>query len=488
MRGPEIEDVAQPLTRTFLGVPAVSLAWTLVAVPTLLGLILNRPVPEGQELAVAFTGTYQLTMLACAVAFAARHRLFRSVPAGWMAVGLCVLPVVQSVTALVALALPPSAAATASSSAAVIGGGAALVCFTCTARQHGPRHEPITLGFAAGVLLSGGALVSTLLLTIRPVAPAAVSAILVDLAGVALVVAAIWAVARYVDLPGPIKVVFLVGGAALGARAAILTWGTARDAATLVPVVLDGVACVAFLVTAMVLLSMVSKALRVGNSLESSRMDAAERDLRTAEAVLHEARSTMAGLSSAAQLLDLRRNDLSEPDRIRLVAMSTSEMERMQRLLDGYQHDVCLPVSLTDVIGPLIESLRSRGHAVTLVHAQLTPCQALARADDVAEVVHILLDNAARHGSGSAIVVGIVANRSSVQITVVDDGPGVPQELRETLFDWGISRPGSVGRGIGLHVALARAQGMGGNLRLASSAPGHTSFELILPGVVAECA
>jgi signal transduction histidine kinase len=217
----------------------------------------------------------------------------------------------------------------------------------------------------------------------------------------------------------------------------------------------------------------------------------AEHGLRSAEAVLHEARSTMAGLSSAAHLLAVRRGELSEPDRARLESMSSAEMGRMQRLLDQDHRaglPVMLPVALSEVIGPLVESLRARGHDVSLVDTGVTPCQALARADDVAEVVHILLDNAARHGSGSPIVVDIVSLDTLVGITVNDHGPGVPTALLGSLFDWGTSRPGSVGRGIGLNVALARAREMGGDLQLASSRPGRTSFELTLPGVVVGCA
>jgi signal transduction histidine kinase len=65
-------------------------------------------------------------------------------------------------------------------------------------------------------------------------------------------------------------------------------------------------------------------------------------------------------------------------------------------------------------------------------------------------------------------------------MTVADDGPGIPRELRARIFEPGFSTKQS-GWGIGL--ALARRiveENHGGSLRLASADRG-AAFEIILP-------
>ena len=98
----------------------------------------------------------------------------------------------------------------------------------------------------------------------------------------------------------------------------------------------------------------------------------------------------------------------------------------------------------------------------------------MGRADDIAEVVNVLLENAAVHGGPDAVSVGVSRDLDGhgVTVTVSDQGPGIPPELRERLFDWGVSRPGSPGQGIGLHVAADITHELGGRLELLPTAFG----------------
>jgi signal transduction histidine kinase len=66
------------------------------------------------------------------------------------------------------------------------------------------------------------------------------------------------------------------------------------------------------------------------------------------------------------------------------------------------------------------------------------------------------------------------------KITVSDDGPGIPRELRSRIFDPGFSTKQS-GWGIGLSLARRIVEeNHGGTIRLAPSDRG-ASFEIILP-------
>jgi signal transduction histidine kinase len=86
-----------------------------------------------------------------------------------------------------------------------------------------------------------------------------------------------------------------------------------------------------------------------------------------------------------------------------------------------------------------------------------------------------------RRRSGRVEVTLIQGEAQSI-IQVSDNGPGVPERVRERLFQpfGGSGRPGGVG--LGLAIARELAQGHGGDLVLVASGPSGSTFELRLPG------
>ena len=56
------------------------------------------------------------------------------------------------------------------------------------------------------------------------------------------------------------------------------------------------------------------------------------------------------------------------------------------------------------------------------------------RRDQLQRVVRNLLDNAARHAS-TTVAVGLRPTTRTVELTVDDDGPGIPPEDRELVFE-----------------------------------------------------
>jgi signal transduction histidine kinase len=68
-----------------------------------------------------------------------------------------------------------------------------------------------------------------------------------------------------------------------------------------------------------------------------------------------------------------------------------------------------------------------------------------------------------------------------ISITVTDDGPGVPEELKERIFQPFFStKKKTNATGLGLTVATGFVQQMGGVLRFESE-PGKTAFQMLLP-------
>jgi signal transduction histidine kinase len=79
------------------------------------------------------------------------------------------------------------------------------------------------------------------------------------------------------------------------------------------------------------------------------------------------------------------------------------------------------------------------------------------------------------------IVVSLAKTSEATLVSVRDNGPGVPERVRERLFQpfAGSGRPDSTG--LGLAIARELAQAHGGDLSLADTGPGGSTFELRLP-------
>jgi signal transduction histidine kinase len=122
--------------------------------------------------------------------------------------------------------------------------------------------------------------------------------------------------------------------------------------------------------------------------------------------------------------------------------------------------------------------------AVRLERAGPGPVWAVGDPDAVARILRILLDNALRFApAGTVVTVGLRRIHRHAEITVRDEGPGIPEEDRERIFErFERGAQGQNGAGFGLGLAIGRelAHRMDGELRLGATAR-PTCFVLELP-------
>ena len=126
----------------------------------------------------------------------------------------------------------------------------------------------------------------------------------------------------------------------------------------------------------------------------------------------------------------------------------------------------------------------TRWPAVALiVQAQEAPAHLSADPDQLTAALWAVLQNAAealRDTRDARIDLVIRAIVGRTLITVIDNGPGIPLAEAADIF-----RPffttKAEGTGVGLSLARQILRGHGGNLALASSRPGVTVFEAIIP-------
>jgi signal transduction histidine kinase len=209
-----------------------------------------------------------------------------------------------------------------------------------------------------------------------------------------------------------------------------------------------------------------------GLGVRLHEIELAHRDDR---ARLHEINSTVAGIASAQNLISGRPADEGTKA---LATMMSAEVQRLQRLVADRLPHRRRTVDLDDIVGQIVLSHLARGRVVVWEPSGL---RALGRADDIAEVVNVLLENAAVHGGPDAVTVQVTRELDGpgVLIAVTDQGQGVAPELRDRIFDWGVSRAGSPGQGIGLHAAADIARQLGGRLELTTTTTG-ACFQLHL--------
>ena len=220
------------------------------------------------------------------------------------------------------------------------------------------------------------------------------------------------------------------------------------------------------------------------------RLDAAARRQRDLVAdVSHDLQSPLAAQRVALELA-LARPDEVDTDRLRAEVLgATTDMERLVGdllVVASIDAHPVVEAALLDLDGLVLEeAARARtGGPVEVDTSGVSAAPAYANAHDVRRVVRNLLDNAVGHARARVALTVDVAEDRWAELLVSDDGPGVPAEHRDRIFDRfhraesARSRDG--GSGLGLSIARGLAERNGGRVELVGSGPGAT-LRLRLP-------
>lgn len=159
-----------------------------------------------------------------------------------------------------------------------------------------------------------------------------------------------------------------------------------------------------------------------------------------------------------------------------------SELSRAGQQPEGMlERRVDLPMALEELrqrLNPTLQSTRAvmdidcpRGLAVRGdAHALRSAVENVA-----ANALEALQDR----GGGGRLAVRAAQRDGLVELTVEDDGPGIPEQVRQRLFSPFSSGHG--GTGLGLSIARALARAGGGDLVCLDSASGRTTFRFTFP-------
>lgn len=140
-----------------------------------------------------------------------------------------------------------------------------------------------------------------------------------------------------------------------------------------------------------------------------------------------------------------------------------------------------LAQTLNDSVVLLQHKARKKSVSINLKIDPNLP-NVLAIGGDLNSVWTNLIDNALDAVPESGRI-DITADRSldSVVVRIIDNGPGIPSELREQIFDrFFTTKPIGEGTGLGLSIARQLARRNSGDIEVESS-PGRTEFRVTLP-------
>lgn len=223
--------------------------------------------------------------------------------------------------------------------------------------------------------------------------------------------------------------------------------------------------------------------------------------------IVHDLKSPLTGVMSALDFLSTfpssREKELTDKEHssqakvLQLAKRSSEEMLSMiQNLLDvakmeeGRLHLHSQRVSLITLLNEVAEDFQvqveKEAKSLRIVFSPELP-DVLADADLIRRVMHNLLSNALRHtSSGGNILVEAKSMDSVVQVTVADDGEGIPQEYKEKIFDKFVQAERKrmhlrTGTGLGLTFCKMVVELHSGKISVESEVGKGSAFTFTLP-------
>ena len=207
----------------------------------------------------------------------------------------------------------------------------------------------------------------------------------------------------------------------------------------------------------------------------------------------HEIRNPLGGLRGAAQLLERELGDEVLKEYTQVIV---HEADRLQNLLDRMLGPRTPPakriINVHEVTERVLALVRAEAPPGVVVERDYDPSLPLLSADP--ELLIQALLNVARNavqavgGDGRVLVrtrihrqytIGQTRYRLVIRIDVSDNGPGIPDELREHVF-YPLVTGRAHGSGLGLSIAQSLVHQHRGLIECTSE-PGNTVFSLILP-------
>ena len=213
------------------------------------------------------------------------------------------------------------------------------------------------------------------------------------------------------------------------------------------------------------------------------------------EAVSHDLRTPLTSILGSALTLERAGLELPRDDAVDLVHRIATNARKLERLLsdlldlDRLQRGIVSPQRRPTELDTLVrrgveETENPSGH---VIEVEVEPAVVSIDAAKVERILENLVSNAIRHTPpDTRIWVRARARDGGMLLTVEDEGPGVPPELHDAIFEPFRQAPGSEsvhspGVGVGLSLVLRFAELHGGRAWVEDRTGGGAIFTVFLP-------
>jgi K+-sensing histidine kinase KdpD len=217
-----------------------------------------------------------------------------------------------------------------------------------------------------------------------------------------------------------------------------------------------------------------AEAVRRSDELKTSLLRSVSHDLRTPLTAIIAAGAALDSPSvTAAERRELSEAVVDEGQRMSRLVENLLDVSRLE---SGKAEPHREPVELGDLLAAARESIGPHGEQVRLsLDEDLPPLR--ADPTQLERAFANLLENAVVHGEGQPVLVRSRLVGPRLVVRVVDRGPGIPENLRERIFEPFYRAPGAPnggGSGLGLAIARGFIEANGGEVEV-ESLPGQGS-------------
>jgi len=211
------------------------------------------------------------------------------------------------------------------------------------------------------------------------------------------------------------------------------------------------------------------------------------------EAVSHDLRTPLTSILGSAVTLEQSGLDIPRSDAIDLLQRIASNARKLERLLgdlldlDRLQRGIITPQRRRIDVGALVREAVEEFEQLGGRRVECGSDELMANVDPpkVERIVENLLSNASRHTSPDSRIWARVDRRDDgILVVVEDEGDGVPDDLKDAIFEPFRQGPGpasaSPGVGVGLSLVARFAELHGGRAWVEDRTGGGASFKVLL--------
>lgn len=229
---------------------------------------------------------------------------------------------------------------------------------------------------------------------------------------------------------------------------------------------------------------------RISSEMQQLKQQQLAKDL--VRGLAHEIKNPLGGLRGAAQLLHRQLPDDSKEYTQMIIEQADRLNNLVERMLGPNKHQPHSKHNIHQIIEKIIQ----------LVSIELTPAIEIERDYDpsipditidpeqiqqaLLNIIQNSIQALGQQGQikiltriANQITINGVRHRLAIEIKIIDNGPGIPQDLRQTLF-YPMVTGRAEGTGLGLSIAQTLIQQHRGRIDFISH-PGYTEFTVTIP-------